>query len=141
VRQETRVGSCCIILRSASLNIPPIEFSFELQPPALTKFCLLLQSKTGGDTLYCSQVANLRTLSPAMIDFLHTLKATHSGLDSLRSTKGNVLRRDPIEMIHPVVHCCESGTALTVSRARRLLRPFALSRLWAAEVDHVRCGR
>ncbi|KAF7309543.1 hypothetical protein MIND_00325200 [Mycena indigotica] len=68
------------------------DFSFELQPP-------------GGDTLYSSQVLNFRSLSPIMRDFLRTLKATHSGFDSLRSTKGGVLRRDAIETIHPVVRC------------------------------------
>jgi len=94
------------------------DFSFELQPPGLTTFFLLSQPKTGGDTLYSSQVANLRTLSPVMADFLRTLKATHSGFDSLRSLKGNVLRRDPIETIHPVVrkHPTTGEEALYVNK-------------------------
>ncbi|KAJ7780300.1 hypothetical protein DFH07DRAFT_1055915 [Mycena maculata] len=78
------------------------NFSFELQPPGLTTFFLLSQPKSGGDTLYSSQVKNLRMLLPVVRDFLRTLKATHSGFDSLRSTKGGVLRRDPIETAHPV---------------------------------------
>ncbi|KAJ7355758.1 hypothetical protein DFH08DRAFT_803705 [Mycena albidolilacea] len=51
--------------------------SFELQPAGLTTFFLLAQPKTGGDTLYSSQVLNFRSLSPIMQDFLRTLKATH----------------------------------------------------------------
>jgi alpha-ketoglutarate-dependent taurine dioxygenase len=97
---------------------PCVDFSFELQPPGLTTFFLLSQPKTGGDTLYSSQVKNLRTLSPIMQDFLRTLKATHSGFDSLRSTKGGVLRRDPIETIHPVVrrHPVTGEEALYVNK-------------------------
>ncbi|KAJ6561115.1 hypothetical protein DFH09DRAFT_1083091 [Mycena vulgaris] len=94
------------------------DFSFELQPPGLTTFFLLSQPKTGGDTLYSSQVRNLQSLSPVMQDFLRTLKATHSGFDSLRSTKGGVLRRDPIESIHPVVrrHPVTGEEALYVNK-------------------------
>jgi sulfonate dioxygenase len=103
----------------AHLTLSPCaDFSFELQPPGLTTFFLLSQPKTGGDTLYSSQVKNLRTLSPIMQDFLRTLKATHSGFDSLRSTKGGVLRRDPIETIHPVVrrHPVTGEEALYVNK-------------------------
>ncbi|KAJ7623642.1 hypothetical protein FB45DRAFT_111802 [Roridomyces roridus] len=94
------------------------DFSFELQPPGLTTFFLLSQPKSGGDTLYSSQVLNFRKLSPIMQDFLRTLKATHSGFDSLRSTKGGVLRRDPIESIHPVVrrHPVTGEEALYVNK-------------------------
>ncbi|KAJ7065255.1 hypothetical protein C8F01DRAFT_1124921 [Mycena amicta] len=94
------------------------DFSFELQPPGLTTFFLLSQPKTGGDTLYSSQVLNFRSLSPIMKDFLRTLKATHSGFDSLRSTKGGVLRRDPVENVHPVVrrHPVTGQEALYVNK-------------------------
>ncbi|KAJ7230638.1 hypothetical protein GGX14DRAFT_411594 [Mycena pura] len=94
------------------------DFSFEVQPPGLTTFFLLSQPKTGGDTLYASQVLNFRSLSPVMQDFLRTLKATHSGFDSLRSTKGGVLRRDPVESIHPVVrrHPVTGEEALYVNK-------------------------
>jgi sulfonate dioxygenase len=93
------------------------DFSFELQPPGLTTFFLLSQPESGGDTLYSSQVKNFRTLSPIMQDFLRTLKATHSGFDSLRMTKGGVVRRDPIETNHPVVrrHPVTGAEALYVN--------------------------
>ncbi|KAF7357011.1 TauD-domain-containing protein [Mycena venus] len=45
------------------------DCSFELQPAGLTTFFLLAQPKTGGDTLYSSQVLNFRSLSPIMQDF------------------------------------------------------------------------
>ncbi|KAJ6605808.1 TauD-domain-containing protein [Mycena sp. CBHHK59/15] len=94
------------------------DFSFELQPPGLTTFFLLSQPRTGGDTLYASQTANLASLSPVMVGFLRTLKAVHSGHDSLRSTKGGVLRRDPIETAHPVVrrHPVTGEEALYVNK-------------------------
>lgn len=94
------------------------DFSFELQPPGLTTFFLLAQPKTGGDTLYSSQVKNFETLSPVMQGFLRTLKATHSGFDSLRSTKGGALRREPIETVHPVVrrHPVTGDEALYVNK-------------------------
>lgn len=50
--------------------------------------CLILTSvrpriaTTGGDTLFTSQVAALRRLSPQFVAFLRTLKAVHSGLYS-----------------------------------------------------------
>ncbi|KAF7370976.1 Alpha-ketoglutarate-dependent sulfonate dioxygenase [Mycena sanguinolenta] len=72
-------------------------------PPGLTTFFLLAQPKTGGDTLYSSQVLNFRSLSPVMQNFLRTLKAMHTGVDSLRATKGGARRREPIETVHPVV--------------------------------------
>ncbi|KAJ7485805.1 hypothetical protein FB451DRAFT_1337778 [Mycena latifolia] len=80
------------------------DCSFELQPAGLTAFWLLSLPETGGDTLYSSQVLNLRSLSPLMADFLRTLKATHTAFDSMRSKQGGVVRRHPIETVHPVVH-------------------------------------
>ncbi|KAF7345633.1 Alpha-ketoglutarate-dependent sulfonate dioxygenase [Mycena venus] len=61
------------------------DCSFELQPAGLTAFWLLSQPETGGDTLYASQVLNLRSLSPIMANFLRTLKATHSAFGTMRS--------------------------------------------------------
>jgi sulfonate dioxygenase len=62
-----------------------------------------LQPETGGDTLYASQVLNLQSLSPTMANFLRTLKATHTAVNSMRSKRGGVVRREPIETVHPVV--------------------------------------
>jgi sulfonate dioxygenase len=39
-----------------------------------------------------------------MANFLRTLKVTHTAVNSMRSTKrGGVVRREPIETVHPVV--------------------------------------
>ncbi|KAJ6472035.1 hypothetical protein C8R45DRAFT_1013821 [Mycena sanguinolenta] len=94
------------------------DLSFELQPPGLTAFWLLSQPKTGGDTLYASQVLNLRSLSPIMADFLRTLKATHTAFNSMRSKKGGIVRRDPIETVHPVIrqHPVTGEEALYVNK-------------------------
>jgi sulfonate dioxygenase len=96
-----------------------IDFSFELQPPGLTTFFLLSQPKTGGDTLYSSQVSNLRKLSPAFVAFLKTLKAVHTGIGTLRASRGTGFeRREPIETIHPVVrrHPVTGEEALYVNK-------------------------
>ncbi|KAJ7777393.1 TauD-domain-containing protein [Mycena metata] len=94
------------------------DCSFELQPSGLTTFFLLAQPKTGGDTLYSSQVLNFRSLSPIMQDFLRTLKAKHTAVGTLRSRQGGMTRRDPIETIHPVVrrHPVTGEEALYVNK-------------------------
>ncbi|KAF8142304.1 TauD-domain-containing protein [Mycena galopus ATCC 62051] len=94
------------------------DCSFELQPAGLTTFFLLAQPEKGGDTLYSSQVLNFRSLSPIMQDFLRTLKATHTAVGSLRSKQGGMVRRDPIETIHPVVrrHPVTGEEALYVNK-------------------------
>ena len=83
------------------------DVSYELQPPGLTTFFLLAQPHTGGDTLFTSQISTLKKLSPAFIAFLKTLKAVHSGVEqadfSRSGRRGGVVRRDPVEHVHPVV--------------------------------------
>ncbi|CUA77425.1 hypothetical protein RSOLAG22IIIB_02438 [Rhizoctonia solani] len=87
------------------------DASYELQPPGITTFFLLAQpSSGGGDTLFVSQVLALKKLSPPFVVFLRTLRAVHSGMlhahnsrAGRRSGGGKVVRRDPVEHIHPVV--------------------------------------
>ncbi|KAG8691343.1 hypothetical protein FRC11_004900 [Ceratobasidium sp. 423] len=84
------------------------DVSYELQPPGLTTFFLLAQpSSGGGDTLFVSQVQALKKLSPPFVDFLRTLKAVHSGVQqaqySREGRRGGIVRRDPVEHVHPVV--------------------------------------
>ncbi|EJT97998.1 TauD-domain-containing protein [Dacryopinax primogenitus] len=83
------------------------DVSYELQPPGLTTLFLLSSPDTGGDTLYGSQVAALRHLSPPFVSFLRTLKAVHSGVEqanfSRSGKRGGVVRREPVEHVHPVV--------------------------------------
>ena len=98
------------------------DLSYELQPAGLTTFFLLAQPKSGGDTLFSSQVSALKRLSPQFVGFLRTLKAVHSGIEqaeySKRGLRGGTVRRDPVENIHPVVrrHPVTGEEALYVNR-------------------------
>ena len=105
------------------------DVSYELQPPGLTTFFLLAQPTTGGDTLFSSQVSTLNKLSPLFVAFLRTLKAVHSGLEqaaySRSGKRGGIVRREPVENIHPVVrtHPVTGKEALYVNRqfTRRII--------------------
>ena len=98
------------------------DVSYELQPPGLTTFFLLAQPKSGGDTIFTSQVSTLNRLSPQFVEFLKTLKATHSGFEqaefSRSGRRGGVVRREPVENVHPVVrkHPVTGQEALYVNR-------------------------
>jgi sulfonate dioxygenase len=98
------------------------DVSYELQPPGLTTFFLLAQPKTGGDTLFTNQVQTLKKLSPQFVAFLRTLKAVHSGVEqaefSRRGNRGGIVRREPVENIHPLVrrHPVTGEEALYVNR-------------------------
>jgi hypothetical protein len=98
------------------------DVSYELQPPGLTTFFLLAQPRTGGDTLFTSQVQTLQRLSPTFVAFLRTLKAVHSGHEqaefSRRGNRGGIVRREPVENVHPLVrrHPVTGEEALYVNR-------------------------
>ncbi|TFK57625.1 TauD-domain-containing protein [Heliocybe sulcata] len=98
------------------------DVSYELQPPGLTTFFLLAQPSTGGDTLFTSQVSLLRTFSPQFRAFLKTLSAVHSGVEqanfSRSGKRGGVVRREPVEHVHPVIrrHPVTGEEALYVNR-------------------------
>jgi sulfonate dioxygenase len=83
---------------------------------------LLSQPRTGGDTLFTSQVSTLKKLSPQFVAFLKTLKAVHSGVEQAEFSKagrrGGIVRRDPVENIHPVVrkHPVTGEEALYVNK-------------------------
>ncbi|KAI5124407.1 hypothetical protein M0805_008291 [Coniferiporia weirii] len=98
------------------------DVSYELQPPGLTTLFLLAQPRTGGDTLFTSQVSVLKKLSPAFVAFLKTLKAVHSGVEqaefSRSGRRGGTVRREPVEHVHPVVrrHPVTGEEALYVNK-------------------------
>lgn len=98
------------------------DVSYEYQPPGLTSFFLLASPETGGDTIFASQVTTLSRLSPDFIAFLRTLKAMHSGHEqaeySRSGKRGGVVRREPVENIHPVIrkHPVTGEEALYVNR-------------------------
>jgi len=105
------------------------DVSYELQPPGLTTFFLLSQPTTGGDTLFTSQVSTLERLSPSFVAFLRTLTALHSGVEqaefSRSGKRGGIVRREPVEHVHPVVrrHPVTGEEALYVNRqfTRRII--------------------
>ncbi|KAK7694273.1 hypothetical protein QCA50_001453 [Cerrena zonata] len=98
------------------------DVSYELQPPGLTTFFLLSQPKTGGDTLFTNQESTLKKLSPQFVAFLKTLKAVHSGVEqanfSRSGRRGGVVRREPVENVHPIVrkHPVTGQESLYVNR-------------------------
>ncbi|KAI0321349.1 hypothetical protein OF83DRAFT_1099931 [Amylostereum chailletii] len=98
------------------------DVSYELQPPGLTTFFILARPSTGGDTLFTSQVSTLKKLSPQFVALLRTLKAVHSGVEqaefSRKGNRGAIVRREPVEHVHPVVrvHPVTGEEALYVNR-------------------------
>ena len=81
------------------------DVSYELQPPGLTTFFLLAQLQSGGDTLFTSQVAALKRLSPLYVAFLRTLKALwrRSSRVLPGGPRGGTVRREPVENVHPLI--------------------------------------
>ncbi|KAI5778535.1 TauD-domain-containing protein [Geopyxis carbonaria] len=98
--------------------------SFELQPPSATFLTgLSIPKRSGGDTEYVSMVSAFNRLSPSFAGYLETLCAVHSGVEqaaaSLKPGASGVLRRAPVESVHPVVrvHPGTGEKALFVNRA------------------------
>lgn len=118
------------------------DVSYELQPPGLTTFFLLDQPKTGGDTIFLSQVHALKRLSPQFVAFLRTLKAIHSGVEqaafSRAGNRGGIVRREPVEHVHPVIrkHPVTGEEALYVNRqfTRRIV---GLKREESGQKNHI----
>lgn len=72
--------------------------------------------------MFTSQVSTLKKLSPSFVAFLRTLSAVHSGAEqanfSRAGKRGGIVRREPVEHIHPVVrrHPVTGEEALYVNR-------------------------
>jgi sulfonate dioxygenase len=81
--------------------------SYEEQPPGLTTLFLLDKPNTGGDTLFASQVELYNRLSPEFQKRLEGLCVLHSGVEqaeySRLGNRGGIVRREPVETIHPLV--------------------------------------
>ncbi|KAM0746944.1 TauD-domain-containing protein [Meredithblackwellia eburnea MCA 4105] len=78
------------------------DVSYELQPPGLTALFLYTSPPTGGDT-----GGAYNALSPSFRAYLETLEVLHSGVaqaeHSLKGNRGGVVKRAPVENIHPLV--------------------------------------
>ena len=81
------------------------DVTYELQPPGTTFLYALDVPEAGGDTLFANQAKAYERLSPAFRERLAGLKAVHSGYEQAESAiaKGGVVRRDPVQSIHPIV--------------------------------------
>ena len=72
--------------------------------------------------MFISQASTLKKLSPQFVAFLKTLKAVHSGVEqaefSKKGRRGGIVRRDPVENVHPVVrrHPVTGEEALYVNK-------------------------
>jgi len=123
------------------------DVSYELQPPGLTTLFLLDRPSMGGDTLFTSQASTLSRLSPPFVAFLRTLSAAYSGVDqanrSRASGRGGVVRREPVEHVHPLVrrHPVTGEEALYVNKqfTRRIvgLKEEELDTLLNFLYDHI----
>lgn len=81
------------------------DVTYELQPPGTTFLYILDKPTTGGDTLFVNQVEAYNRLSPEFQRRLHGLKATHSGVEQVESSRSRdgVVRREPVITEHPLV--------------------------------------
>jgi sulfonate dioxygenase len=81
------------------------DVTYEKQPPGTTFLYLLDGPGAGGDTLFANQAVAYQRLSPEFQRRLHGLKAVHSGVEQAQnaSGRGGIVRRDPIQSIHPIV--------------------------------------
>lgn len=81
------------------------DVTYEEQPPGTTIMYILDTPSTGGDTLFSDQVEAYKRLSPGFQERLHGLKAVHSGVEQVESSRamGGIVRREPITSEHPLV--------------------------------------
>lgn len=73
----------------------------------------------GGDTIFSNNVEAYNRLSPGFQERLHGLKAVHSAIDQVESSRsmGGIVRREPVMSEHPLVrtHPVTGEKALFVS--------------------------
>lgn len=81
------------------------DVSYEINPPSYTFFSVIQGPETGGDTIFADTVEAYRRLSPVMQGMLAGLTVVHSGLDqaAIQKKNGGILRREPVETVHPLV--------------------------------------
>lgn len=82
------------------------DVTYERHPPSTTFLAILEQpTRSGGDTLFVSQVEAYNRLSEAFKQRLVGLEATHSGHEQANFSRqrGGVVRREPVIATHPLV--------------------------------------
>ncbi|KAJ5589133.1 hypothetical protein N7537_011811 [Penicillium hordei] len=96
------------------------DVTYEQQPPGTTIMYNLEIPESGGDTLFSDQAEAYRRLSPVFQQRLHGLQVVHSAVQQgeYNRKKGGILRREPIETVHPLVrtHPVTGEKALFVNK-------------------------
>lgn len=88
------------------------DVSYELNPTAVSFLAVTNIPKAGGgDTVFADNREAYNRLSPLFKEKIDNLKAVHSAVDqaNLAVVKGGVVKRHPVENIHPVVRTTPSG--------------------------------
>ncbi|EGW35397.1 uncharacterized protein SPAPADRAFT_58613 [Spathaspora passalidarum NRRL Y-27907] len=88
------------------------DVSYELQPTALSFLTVTnLPAGGGGDTVFADSAEAYNRLSPKFKDILENLNAVHSAVEQANFSlvKGGVVRRDPVENVHPIVRTTPLG--------------------------------
>ncbi|KAI5952638.1 hypothetical protein KGF54_003505 [Candida jiufengensis] len=88
------------------------DVSYELNPTVVSFLAVTNNPKSGGgDTLFIDNREAYNRLSPLFKEKLSDLYAVHSAVDQANQAivKGGVVRRHPVENIHPVVRTTTSG--------------------------------
>ena len=88
---------------------------------------LLDGPNVGGDTIFSNNAEAYNRLSPAFQRRLHGLRAVHSAVEQVESSRsmGGIVRREPVISEHPVVrtHPVTGEKALFVSPQCRNIVP------------------
>ncbi|KAK4209634.1 hypothetical protein QBC37DRAFT_391139 [Rhypophila decipiens] len=81
------------------------DVSYEIQPPGYVMLGLLQGPEVGGDTVFTATDAAYKRLSPLLQSFLDKLQAVHTSSKMINHVKaaGGLVRKDPIDTIHPLV--------------------------------------
>lgn len=88
------------------------DVSYELNPTSLSFLSATsIPKDNGGDTLFASTTEAYNRLSPLFKEKLEGLKAVHSAVDqaNLAIFKKGVVKREPVENIHPVIRTTPLG--------------------------------
>ncbi|KAI5961154.1 hypothetical protein CANMA_003928 [Candida margitis] len=88
------------------------DVSYELNPTGVSFLAVTNIPKTGGgDTVFADNIEAYKRLSPKFQEKLQDLYAIHSAVDqaNLAIVKGGVVKRHPVENLHPIVRTTPSG--------------------------------
>lgn len=88
------------------------DVSYELNPTGVSFLAVTNIPKTGGgDTVFADNIEAYNRLSSKFKEKLQDLYAVHSGVEQANHAvvKGGVVKRHPVENVHPIVRTTPSG--------------------------------